>query len=1704
MSATVRDLMALNESTSSDFPYMNREKDTIGKLSKEQLYNQQFDKTKDLEDTVDRASGSLTYKEVDCIFPGKDGLDFALGRIYNSDMAQLAQYHLYNTFKIYNFPQNVKYITIKAYALDKKTGNTEQRDYCIYYDRWMDAERAYNKVCDLWNNGNLFRILNGAFNIEVRSIMGVTGVRQTNVHVGTHDRAIVFENKISQYNYPLERYNLGVGWSFNLPSIQNVSKVKNMDEQYFHDGSGHYYRIDFESEDNYSHLEGYQGKNLQLLKDNDSYSYGGRTSKYKLITADKKETYFSQDGAVIGIKDRFNNQIKFSYANNKLKQIIDSVGRIIDFTYNTVNSREENIVVTVKSPNTKENKTVTYTKFKNKVTIYPLKNIHGLHPDHSHENPAVKYMSYLRKVTHNDTAYAKVYEYENEYMNFLFNKKNIEDKDYASKIPVQLLSSVIHCHKDEKKIDFRRKFEYEKVKRNLGRDGAKHDFRIKAKYDQNRLYNKSNKRWFWGEKENLVNYTYFKDCSGYPNYSSSTDIPESFRFGSQMAADKIKSKTTFDGKQRFIQIEVIANNGEKKVDKNLAFDSTFDKKPIKIQNIEYDSNGQVSKDLYVEKAYTDWGGVRTITQPLTLRELNNRNIKTKYTTTFEYHPTFKFVTKKQWYQNADKVLTEGWIYYDSGNAVGRLRRYTDPQGKQTVYEYQFDGRGNVIKTTQKIILDDGKVAKTETIYGSETNYAYPKEIRVYHKENSREICTKSLNTYYMLTGLTKEVTDNANNKVFYEYDGLGRVIAITKPNFTNHDGETYKVKDLFSYNDYCLGANEDGSYEYQGKVYSRTMCTTNPTDTAKGYFNKTCLYHNYYGNLVKEILYDVEKNDWVTQQQYLYDNFQKPIAQIDGNSNRTDYGYDNWGRVHEVKDCFGNLYKTAYDLKNHLKINYFVPKEKVASYKANPSNDALKENVEETVFDLRNRPIEKRVYPQWPNRSNPFTSKIAYDTAGNKTSYIDPKKNVNENGVTVKYQYDELNRLVQVKDALNHITQIQYDALDNIESIFLKENSNATPVKLYTKEFDELGKITKKMDTAEHNEIYKYNQLNLLESITDRLENQYQYTYDKHMRPFYDKIQSKNNLNKMEYKYNYKTPNNVSQINSYENGALTGNTLYNYNSRNQIIYKHIEHALDKYSSHLVNQYDILGRLTSSAIGKDKHNLFSTNYNYDKTRIDTIKVGKHGTIKYEYYSDGKLKSTIYPQLNNGTYITSSYTYNKLNQLESITNKKGSVVLSRFSYSYDHNGNIKTITDSKGTTTFKYDKLNRLIEVSHPTEGKTTYTYDLRGNRKTASGTSYVFNFENMNYQHNVKGQLTQITKDNSNIEFKYNSEGLRYKKQTPSKVTQYHYDLGGKVIAESDENGNILCNYVWGAGHVLMKIDAMTGSKYCYLYNGHGDVVQIVDQNGNVVNSYEYDVWGNIKNQKETIENPFKYAGEIYDKETGLYYLRARYYDPTIGRFISEDSYEGQVTNPLSLNLYTYCYNNPLMHVDPSGHEPRTMKIGDKYYFVPTDRAMELMEDGAGYVPFGGFVVWGVEKAGGKLLKFEKFEHDDIGAATATYLDALSNFSDYADDFIGKAAGIFGAGLTTKSLFEEFYSTDYQLDETIDFIVGSSLTSDSREKVIAKYLYTKQVMTELIKKGDVSYKYEKEWFGISSTRTSISYKPEVIEQLKKELNSLFEK
>ena len=135
--------------------------------------------------------------------------------------------------------------------------------------------------------------------------------------------------------------------------------------------------------------------------------------------------------------------------------------------------------------------------------------------------------------------------------------------------------------------------------------------------------------------------------------------------------------------------------------------------------------------------------------------------------------------------------------------------------------------------------------------------------------------------------------------------------------------------------------------------------------------------------------------------------------------------------------------------------------------------------------------------------------------------------------------------------------------------------------------------------------------------------------------------------------------------------------------------------------------------------------------------------------------------------------------------------------------------------------------------------------------------------------------------------------------------------------EADENG-VTAKNTYGGPLLLRTVFGDIETTYQYLYNAHGDVVTLLTD-GEVVATYYYDSFGNVLEQTGEVSNSILYAGYQYDEETGLYYINARMYDPVTARFLQADTYLGSLNDPLSLNLYTYCLNNPHKYTDPSGH-----------------------------------------------------------------------------------------------------------------------------------------------------------------------------------------
>ena len=214
---------------------------------------------------------------------------------------------------------------------------------------------------------------------------------------------------------------------------------------------------------------------------------------------------------------------------------------------------------------------------------------------------------------------------------------------------------------------------------------------------------------------------------------------------------------------------------------------------------------------------------------------------------------------------------------------------------------------------------------------------------------------------------------------------------------------------------------------------------------------------------------------------------------------------------------------------------------------------------------------------------------------------------------------------------------------------------------------------------------------------------------------------------------------------------------------------------------------------------------------------------------------------------------------------------------------------------------------------------TFTYDASGNviNLVDSRTSSA----NKNYQWDGR-QLSYYSSYCNMLSFKYNDQGIRTRKSqgtcAGNVTTDYVLD-GDKVLVESRSNG-ITLYFTYDVDGTLLSMN-YNGNEYFYITNMQGDVIELVDINGNSVVKYKYDAWGNIISQTGgslADINPYRYRGYRYDVETGLYYLQSRYYDPTIGRFISSDGLFGQDGHLLSNNTYAYSFNNPVIFVDNDG------------------------------------------------------------------------------------------------------------------------------------------------------------------------------------------
>ena len=338
-------------------------------------------------------------------------------------------------------------------------------------------------------------------------------------------------------------------------------------------------------------------------------------------------------------------------------------------------------------------------------------------------------------------------------------------------------------------------------------------------------------------------------------------------------------------------------------------------------------------------------------------------------------------------------------------------------------------------------------------------------------------------------------------------------------------------------------------------------------------------------------------------------------------------------------------------------------------------------------------------------------------------------------------------------------------------------------------------------------------------------------------------------------------------------------------------------------------YDGLGRTKEISLGENlvKDIYYQKFGDHATNRVSTVWYGVNGvrkdSLKYTYDKAGNITTIC----ENGVVIT-RYVYDGLNRLISENNSQ---LNQKIKYEYDHAGNIvcKSVNGQK----FKY---------SYPISGWRDQLLSYNGEvcEYDAIGNPTKYRNRNLVWQGR---RLISYGKDGKQATYTYDANNVRTSKTVTENgveriSSKYIYD-GNTLVAEQ-RNGSWI--------YYLYGVDGVAGFRYngvTYLYrkNIQGDITHIYTEDGQQVAHYAYDAFGNVKELQENSAisqlNPFRYRGDYYDTETGLYYLISRYYDPETGRFISADSIEYLDPETLGgLNLYAYCGNNPVMYVDPTG------------------------------------------------------------------------------------------------------------------------------------------------------------------------------------------
>ena len=843
------------------------------------------------------------------------------------------------------------------------------------------------------------------------------------------------------------------------------------------------------------------------------------------------------------------------------------------------------------------------------------------------------------------------------------------------------------------------------------------------------------------------------------------------------------------------------------------------------------------------------------------------------------------VTKETLHLSDDQCLEKSYVY----DAYGKLTAETDAMGNTTTYvydrhdnlircilangseiSYQYDVNGNVIcvtypdgRTEEESVYDTaGNLKQVKNLLGfiSRTEYGSGSQILKQIQADGGEI-----EYAYAENGLLTQKTDAEGNITSYTYDNAGRIIKICNPQ----------------------GAETKITYDSCG----------NPAAVTDGEGNTVTTQYNAYGEITKIVdangnctsyMYDSMGNCVQTvdaigvKTNYTYDAMGNIVSAVKGES-RTVYTYDACDNLVKVTDAEDNSFQMEYDKVGNLTAVYDAYGTKVESY----TYDSIYQQT--GITDALGR-----------------TSSYTYDSMGNRI------KEMNATGNITTFAYTGGNLLSQATDALGGNTSAGYDRMGRLEN-FTNPNGGETSYR-----YDKNGQMIEEKTGDSYHITYSYDKAGNKKTVTNSRGQITEYEYDKAGRV----IKQKDEAGEISYTYDANGNCLIISETVSENGVQ--NVSVNTITRTYDALNRVTSQTDADGNHIGYAYDTQGNLSVLTYPDGKE----LEYSYDKNgNVILVTDWENRETRFSYDKNGRLVRT---ERADGS--TESRSYDKAGQLLQIkdTAKDGRLITD-LSYSYNENGNIEQIRDKNAgtagmkskTETMTYDAVNRLISyngkaVSYDTDGNMLYgplngqmasfTYDCRNRlirTETDSGevTKYLYDAEN-----NRIGIIKNAgTEQESRICYVVDS--------TSGELTQILQSRTEEAAKSADVG---ITTYLY-AGNRLLAED---GAEYLtYHFNNVGSTTAVTDKSGNIKYRYAYSVYGELLkgNYGEVL---FLYNGQygVQSDDSGLYYMRARYYNAAIKRFINQDTVTGSIESSQSLNRYAYVEGNPISYLDPFGLE----------------------------------------------------------------------------------------------------------------------------------------------------------------------------------------